>query len=142
MDNSGDKDMQNNSVETRINDKFLQELFPPDKADRFFEALYGGAEAGAFDISMRFTGFNAERKVFHLEFLLTERPGKCMACSLTYGLPEVFKRHPVIDIVGITQKIEEELHPAWRVRGWSLGSTRTISPTENSIPLNLELEMK
>ncbi len=133
-------DNKGNSVETVVTDDFLKELFPPEKTDEFFEALYGGAEAGAFDISLHCTGFDEARNFLYLEFRLTERPGKCMACNLTYGLPEVFKRHPIINIAGMTQAIEKALSPDFKVREWTLGSTQAVTPKVNSIPLILSLE--
>jgi len=134
--------MHEESIDAVINDSFLSELFPPEKADEFFEALYGGAEAGAFDISLHCTGFDSSRNVLHLEFHLTERPGKCLACNLTYGLPEVFKRHPVINVTGITAAIERALSPEWKVNEWFIGSTIITSPKVNSIPLIISLKQE
>ncbi len=119
---------------------FLRELFPPERADEFFEALYGGAETGAFDISLGFAGFNEKTGELNLEFTLTERPGMCMACSLTYGLPPVFERHPIINLRGIVGKIAERLGPEWQVEGYRLGSTQTISSKINSIPFVISLK--
>ncbi len=132
--------MQEKSVESVINDDFLNGLFPPEKADEFFEALYGGAEAGAFDISLHYSGFDSNRNVLYLEFRLTERPGKCMQCNLTYGLPEVFSRHPVINVAGIASAVGEALSPEWKVKEWHLGSTRMAGPQVNFIPLTVVLE--
>ena len=70
-----------------------EQLFPHDLADRFFEALYGDTEEGAYDIRLKFKGQKQDRLEF--EFQLKQRPGKCLACNLTYGLPNVFSRHPV-----------------------------------------------
>lgn len=126
-------------IEEVITDEFLERLFPQEKADEFFEALYGGAETGAFDIALRCKGFNEPEKVLFLEFVLTERPGKCMACSLTQGLPPVFERHPVINIKNIVKKIEKKISPDWSVEDWSLGSTNALSSNTNSIPLMLKL---
>ena len=74
----------------------LEGLFPADRADQFFEALFGDASEGAYDIELRYDGFrdNQLQFVFHL----TERPGKCLSCSLTYGLPQVFTRHPLLAV--------------------------------------------
>ncbi len=125
-------------VEKLITDKFLKGLFPPERADEFFEALYGGAETGAFDIALKYKGFNEPEGILFLEFILTERPGKCMACSLTQGLPPVFQRHPLIDIKNIVKKIDERISD-WTVEDWSIGSTTTQSSNKNSIPLMLKL---
>ena len=123
-----------------ITDEFLSRLFPPERADEFFEALYGGVEAGAFDIHLRCSGFNRTENILFLEFVLTERPGKCMACSLTRGLPPVFQRHPVINLKGIIEKIGEKLSGDWLIRDWQLGSTTHIDSKTNCIPLILKLE--
>ncbi len=119
---------------------FLKELFPPERTDQFFEALYGGAEAGAFDIGLAFQGMDEGRGELHLEFRLTERPGMCMACSLTYGLPPVFERHPVIDLKGMVERIAGKLEGGWQVDGYRLGATRPVAPKTNSIPLTISLK--
>ena len=74
----------------------LEELFPKDRADSFFEALYGDASDGAYDINLDFKESNENKLLF--EFQLNQRAGKCLACNVTYGLPSVFTRHPVINI--------------------------------------------
>jgi hypothetical protein len=122
-----------------ITDDFLKGLFPPGRDNEFFEALYGGAEAGAFDITLHTNGFDSASNMLHLEFRLTERPGMCMACNLTYGLPEVFKRHPVINARGIAEEIEKKLQPEWRVEEWHIGSTIAADPKVNSIPFLIKL---
>lgn len=119
---------------------FLQELFPRGRDDQFFDALYGGAEEGAFDIALAFVSFEAEKSRLVLEYRLTERPGKCMACSLTYGLPQVMERHPVIDIKGTVEKIGQRLGNGWRVVEWSLGRTTPYAPKVNVIPLIIQLD--
>ncbi|MGC9022707.1 MAG: pancreas/duodenum homeobox protein 1, partial [Dissulfurimicrobium sp.] len=123
-------------------DGFHEELFPPGKADEFFEAIYGGTEEGAFDIALRFSLFDEHRLELILEYRLTERPGRCMACSLTRGLPAVFKRHPIIDIKGAVQKIAERLEPGWKVLEWDLGPTTPKAPKVNAIPLKIKLEAR
>ncbi len=123
-----------------ITDEFLNGLFPPEKADEFFDALYGGAETGAFDISLRCAGFNKENDILVVEFVLTERPGKCMACNLTYGLPQVFERHPIINLKNIINSIEQKLSPNWKVLEWQIGSTQVIDSKVNTIPVFIKLE--
>jgi hypothetical protein len=116
----------------------LRKLFPEDRSDQFFEALYGDVEEGAYDISLGYIGARENR----LEFLLrlTQRPGKCITCSLTYGLPEVFSRHPIINVNGLVQNIESLLNGRGRCVGWQLGSTREISNNVHVIPLDIFLE--
>lgn len=120
-------------------DEFLQELFPRGRDDQFFDALYGGAEEGAFDIALAFVSFEQEKGRLILEYRLTERPGKCMACSLTYGLPQVMERHPIIDVQGTVAKIGQRLPDGWVVSSWTLGRTTPHAPKVNSIPLMIQL---
>ena len=120
-----------------LNQDFLDTLFPPDRADEFFDALYGGAEEGAFDIRLAFDSFNPDEGNLTLEFRLTERPGKCMACSLTAGLPPVFRRHPVINLSGIIDGIRQRLAESWEITGWDLGHTSPRAPKLSVIPLRL-----
>jgi hypothetical protein len=116
----------------------LKELFPEDRSDRFFDALYGDAEEGAYDIYLEYSGTRKNRREFMLR--LTQRPGKCISCSLTYGLPEVFSRHPIIDIKGLVQNIDALLDGKVRCVDWQLGSTREISNDVHAIPLEIFLE--
>ena len=111
----------------------LRELFPRNRADLFFDAMYGDPSEGAYDISLIFKGQN--RDTLHFEFHLKQRPGKCLACNLTYGLPEVFSRHPIIDIKGLVQKIDQLLGGQWRCAGWRLGLIRELSGDLHVLPL-------
>ena len=114
---------------------FLDTLIPSAIGDKFFEALYGDASEGAYDIRLKF--LNADLKQIVLAFDLTERPGKCLECSLTYGLPNVFSRHPLINIKKIVEKIEEK---GISVKDWRLGETEERSSSNHIIPFYLELE--
>ena len=114
----------------------LAELFPETRTNDFFEALFGDTEEGAYNISLRFSGQADGR----LEFLfhLDQRPGRCLACNLTYGLPEVFSRHPIINVKGLVAKIEEKLGGP-NCTDWKLGTTREISRELHTIPLTITL---
>jgi len=116
----------------------LKQLFPKDRSDQFFDALYGDAEEGAYDISLEFIEYRRNRLEFMLR--LTQRPGKCITCSLTYGLPEVFTRHPIINIKGLVQDIEVLLDGRSRCVDWQLGSTQEISNDVHAITLDVFLE--
>ena len=118
----------------------LQNLFPKERADQFFEALFGDANEGSFDIGLAYTGHSPEQKTLHFELLLTERPGKCLACNLTYGMPEVFSRHPIIDIKGLVRNVEELLGSGTRCDDWRLGSTRSMSGNLHVIPLTISMD--
>lgn len=116
----------------------LNQLFPAERADSFFDALYGDAGEGAYDISLNFKTHQENRLEFELH--LTQRPGKCITCSLTYGLPEVFKRHPVININGLVQEIGHLLDGRAKCIDWQMGFTREISNVLHVIPLSIILE--
>ncbi len=114
---------------------YLDTLLPRKISDKFFEALYGDASDGAYDISLEFISAHAKRIV--LAFNLIQRPGKCLVCSLTYGLPNVFSRHPLINIKGIIKKIEEM---GVKIKKWQLGDTQENSKSLHVIPFFLDLE--
>lgn len=116
----------------------LAGIFPGDRADRFFDALLGDAEEGAYDIRLAFKSFTGAQLHFDLE--LHQRPGKCLACNLTYGLPTVFARHPVIDVQGVVDRIDAMLDGQGRCAGWRLGATREINRQLHVVPLLIDIE--
>ncbi len=122
-------------MEQILTQDFLDTLVPAEISDRFFEALYGDASEGAYDIRLKL--INADEKQIVLAFDLIERPGKCLVCSLTYGLPSVFSRHPLINLKNIVEKIEEK---GFSVKRWHLGTTEEISKSNHTIPFYLELD--
>ncbi len=115
----------------------LENLFPRNRSDHFFDALYGDASEGAYDIGLAFKGQSQNR--LHFEFQLKERPGKCLACNLTYGLPEVFGRHPIINVKGVVQEISRLLDGRAKCIHWQLGRTREISRKLHIVPLIITL---
>jgi hypothetical protein len=115
----------------------LDELLPTERADQFFEALLGDADEGAYDIRLGFKEFKSGR--LHFELQLHQRPRKCLACNLTYGLPNVFSRHPVIDIQGLVDGIGTLLDGQGRCTGWKLGNTQEISRQLHVVPLVIDL---
>jgi hypothetical protein len=131
--------MEEKELAILFNGQILGDLFPEQRADQFFEALYGDLEEGAYTITLKFQRYDGERKslVFGLE--LKERPGKCLACNLTYGLPQVFARHPVINIKGIIKEIEKIMGDGVQCVEWSLGRTQPISNKLHIIPLTIQL---
>ncbi len=77
-----------------------------------------------------------------MEFHLKKRPDKCLVCSLTYGLPQVFSKHPVINVKGIVEQIGQILinkKECKECTGWELGRTQEISDDLHTIPLVLFL---
>lgn len=112
-------------------------LFPPERSNDFFDAMYGDMEEGAYDIGLEFRG---EKKDFlEFAFVLEQRPGKCLVCSLTYGLPEVFVRHPIIGLKKLIQDIAGKLGKDAAELTWELGATREISRTRHEIPLLIKI---
>ena len=130
--------MEKKGLEKLFAPDVLKRLFPDDRSDQFFDALYGDAEEGAYDISLEFIRDQGNR----LEFLLrlTQRPGKCITCSLTHGLPKVFTRHPIINIKGLVQDIEARLDGRGRCVDWKLGLTQEMSNEIHGIPLIIILD--
>ncbi len=122
-----------------FNQETLLQLFPTSRSNDFFEALLGDASEGAYDISLEFVS-QPDPKTYNFELHLKQRPGKCLACNLTYGLPEVFSRHPGINIKGLTAEIAQKLgHPPEKVN-WKLGTTKSISNALHIIPLVISVE--
>jgi hypothetical protein len=116
----------------------MQQLFPKERSNEFFDALFGDAAEGAYDIELAYCGANS--KSINLELRLHERPGRCLVCSLTQGLPQVFARHPVINVAGIVEAVDAMLAEQTRCQKWSLGRTEQRSKGMHVIPLILHLE--
>jgi hypothetical protein len=116
----------------------LKQMFPTERADAFFEALYGDASEGAYDIAFSFQ--DLKKDALEFRFDLHRRPGKCLACNLTYGLPQVFSRHPIIDIGGLVRNIEKRLADKATCSRWELGETRKISSDLHVVPLTIFID--
>jgi hypothetical protein len=131
-------------LHTDINEIFtkevLEDLLPPQRSDEFFEALYGDADEGAYDIRLSFKNYNTEENILFFELQLHERPEKCLACNLTYGLPQVFSRHPLINVQGLVEKIVTLIDDGIKSSGWELGRTKTSANNMHTIPLTIRLE--
>jgi hypothetical protein len=132
--------MINLDFQTLFTREVMEQLLPLQRADQFFQALYGGLEEGAYDIRLVFKRHDPGRNSLEFELELQERPGKCLACNLTYGLPEVFSRHPVLNLKEVAREIEKVLQGTARCRSWSLGRTNPRTPTLHVIPFILTLE--
>jgi hypothetical protein len=118
---------------TIFTQEWTRNIFPPEKTDAFFEALFGGAEEGAYDIALRFVRADADSCEF--AFDLIQRPGKCLVCNLTYGLPQVFARHPILDVKSVVAAAAEALGKDAVSVNWQLQPTRETSSSLHSIPL-------
>lgn len=113
----------------------LDKMFPASKTDDFFEAIYGGAEDGAYDIVL--TSHEITDDKADMAFELRRRKGQCLKCSLTYGLPEVFKRHPLLNIEGLAKEIGKTL--GWeKTPAWTLYPVEEISEDLHIIPFELK----
>lgn len=130
--------MKQEAIDALFTPEYLQKLFPRNRTDDFFEALLGDADEGAYDISLTYRGCNG--KSIELELLLKERPGHCLACNLTQGLPAVFSRHPVIDLKGVVESVSNDLGDSIRCSDWSLGYTIQKNNGLHAIPLMISLE--
>ena len=126
----------------QMNDIFtsdvLKELFPDHLSDLFFDALYGDAKEGVYDIRLKFKGQRENSLEFELH--LVHRAGKCLNCHLTYGLPQVFSRHPIININGLVQNIGKLIDGFASCADWQLGGTREMSSDLHVIPLIILLD--
>ena len=126
-----------------LNDLFTKDvlgnLLPSQLSNDFFEALYGDAAEGAYNISLSFIDYDSGQKTLSFELQLHERPGKCLACNLTYGLPDVFSRHPLLNIKGMVEKIEALLGGETKCISWELGTTQTPAASMHAIPLTIRL---
>lgn len=103
----------------------LDIIFPANRADDFFEALYGEAEDGAYDIKL--VQKKGSANTVNLAFELHQRPEKCLACNLTYGLPQVFQRHPIINVADVVKQVAEKFKLDISAIKWELGKTHEES---------------
>ena len=129
--------MSKDPFESLFTPDCLEGLFPAERADRFFEALFGDASEGAYDIRLHYDGCQDGQLRF--TFHLVERPGKCLSCSLTYGLPHVFSRHPVIDVAGLVRDIDELLDGSYHCGSWEMGRTLEIDHNNHAVPLRINI---
>lgn len=116
----------------------LTRLFPADRADQFFDALLGDPSEGAYDIRLAFQRYDAKAKALAFALELHQRPGKCLACNLTYGLPEVFSRHPLINLKGVVAEIASLCDNA-TVKEWRLGTTQQVNKALHTVPLVINI---
>ncbi|PID59249.1 pancreas/duodenum homeobox protein 1 [candidate division KSB3 bacterium] len=129
--------LSTDKCETIFDKEQLSTIFPPSTSNEFFDALLGDASEGAYDIELGFRSVTGDRLT--MEFRLHQRPGCCLACNLTQGLPQVFSRHPVIDAAGVVKKIDALLAEEASCKEWSLGATEQRSEALHIVPLFIEL---
>lgn len=129
--------MDTDKVREILTPQKIETLFPARRSDDFFEAFYGDAQDSHFDIKLQLG--QVEENRITLEFHLIQRPGKCLACNMTYGLPHVLTRHPVINIEGLVNDIAaiSSLDPA--NLKWTLENTSEKSSELHVIPLIIKV---
>ncbi len=115
-----------------LNQEMLDTLLPVERSDAFFEALYGDIEEGAYTIKL--CARSVEEKRANLAFELHQRPGKCLVCSLTYGLPQVFQRHPLINAANIAKEVATTLGWDANEISFELGRTEEHGQELHAIP--------
>ena len=124
-------------VETIFDPSVLRDLLPREQVESFFEAFYFGEEP-AYDLNLGFSGQKGDHLVFELR--LTPRPGQCLKCNLTWGLPKVFANHPGLNLAGVVERIQQRLPDGYRVESWQLGSTEERNSELHVIPLIVRLK--
>ncbi len=130
--------MTTDTIETVLTPENLATIFPKKRTDDFFEALFGDAGEGAYDIELAYRQYDGQ--TLTMDLLLHERPNCCLACNLTQGLPQVFSRHPVINISGVVREIGALLGDDSVCTDWSLGYTEQRSKSLHIIPLKITIK--
>ncbi len=124
-------------IATTLNTENLARIFPKERTSDFFEALFGDADEGAYDIELAYREYDGSMLI--MDLLLHERPNCCLACNLTQGLPQVFSRHPVINITGIVRELNTLLGDKYTCGDWSLGYTEQHSNSLHAIPIKIAI---
>ena len=129
--------MDTSKIDTLFTSDALLQMFPKERSNEFFDALFGDASEGAYDIELAYGG--TAGNTLTMELRLHERPGCCLACNLTQGLPQVFGRHPIINVKGVVEDVDKLLGDAASCSEWSLGYTEQREKAMHVIPLNITL---
>lgn len=130
--------MTTDTIETVLTKENLEKIFPKERANDFFEALFGDADEGSYDIELVYREYTGNMLI--MDLLLHERPNCCLACNLTQGLPQVFSRHPIINITGIVRDLDALLGDNYNCGDWSLGSTKQYSRSLHAIPIKIAID--
>ncbi len=131
--------MTANTLEALFTSEALLKIFPESRTNDFFEALFGDANEGSYDIELAYRDMDEKDLIF--EILLHERPNCCLACNLTQGLPQVFSRHPVINVESIVKDIDELIGERGTCGEWTLGRTEQRSSSLHVIPIRIMIQM-
>jgi len=122
-----------------FSEEWIKGLLPRKKIEAFFEAFYFGEEP-AYDLELGLGEVSLEQKRIRLDLRLLARPGRCLACNLTWGLPPVLEKHPLLNLEEIVRRIEERLPEGLKVKNWELGAVREINSELHVIPLWIYLK--
>lgn len=130
--------MTNDTFSSVLTKEKLAAIFPKERADEFFDALFGDASEGSYDIELGYRG--VQGKTLVMDLLLHERPNCCLACNLTQGLPQVFSRHPIINVDGVVKDVDSLIGDDYSCASWSLGYTEQQNRSLHVIPIKIELQ--
>ena len=130
--------MDTSKIDALFTPDVLLQMFPKERSNEFFDALFGDADEGAYDIELAYSG--TDGKSLTMELRLHERPGCCLACNLTQGLPQVFSKHPIINVKGVAEDVNNLLGDTASVNEWSLGYTEQREKSMHIIPINISLD--
>lgn len=130
--------MTTDTIKTVLTKENLAKIFPKERTNDFFEALFGDANDGAYDIELAYR--ECDSSTLTMDLLLHERPNCCLACNLTQGLPQVFSRHPVINITGVVRELDALLGDRYTCGEWSLGYTEQLSNSLHAIPIKIAIK--
>ena len=113
---------------------YLDTLFPATRTNEFFEALFGDADDGAYDIKLVCNNQNEDTINLHYE--LHGRVGKCLACNLTSGLPQVFRKHPILAVEKTVNEIAQKNN--WTHITFDVGNTVQVNDKLHFIPVTIK----
>lgn len=122
-----------------MDEAFIKSLLPAERVEEFFEAFYFGEEPAYF-LELGLREWNPEAGKIVLELRLKARPGKCLACNLTSGLPDVFKRHPILNLAGVAEEVVNRLGDGFRLESWELGWTERLNPDLHVVPMVIRVK--
>lgn len=129
--------MNTDNFPTILSKEELIRIFPKEKSNEFFDALFGDASEGAYDIELAYR--SVQNNSLTMELRLHERPNCCLVCNLTQGLPQVFSRHPIINIEGVVREIDTLLGDEANCGEWNLGNTEQQQSNLHVIPVHITL---
>lgn len=123
-------------MESIYTQEWCRSVFPPERTNEFFTALFGDPNDGAYDIELVFV--RQEGDMLEFSFQLHRRGNQCLACNLTYGLPKVFERHPIINCAGLARAAAAA--GGRTLKEWKLGHTMEESKALHRVPFYVRLE--